>query len=476
MNRLARVAFTVVAVLLIVLTLLRVARSWTNDSHLEHVAGAWIALAVDLKEGVFYRPPYGAHGYGGTRFFPLYFVLHGAATKVVGTWRAPGYILSSASILLLLLGCYRLLRRLGTNPWLSFAGVVAVLAASSVQDSLLTIREDGMAAMFNVWGILVCCSGELSNRRLFFAALLFGLAFATKESSVFGVATSVLWLVFAGKQRTAVRLAVTTGVGFLLVLGGIYVGSGGQAFQVFRETLASGGGLRTLFSSPEALLGTIPGYWAETILLALALATLISRPLAELRSLPALLFGCTLLVTLVIISSPGAAGNHLLDLHVAAVVLFISAIAEWSPDFCTGVCSVAALVAFVSFLPVYREVDSVPLKDNYQDIVEAIGFTDRPILADNPLVPIIAGQQPYVMDAFMFRVLAENNSDFAQPLWRMIDDKDFAAIVLQDNPDSDDGKEVYTHYHFGGEFLNHLHKNYQPAGTPGDHYLFLPKR
>src|SRR5947209_7002745 len=135
MHRFPRAVFVIVAALLAVLTGLRVVRSWSNDSHLEHVAGAWIALAVDLRDGIFYRAAYGPHGYGGTRFFPLYFLLHGAATKVFGSWRAPGYFLSASSITLLLIACYYLLRRLGVDRWLSVAGPVALMAGSSVQDS-----------------------------------------------------------------------------------------------------------------------------------------------------------------------------------------------------------------------------------------------------------------------------------------------------------------------------------------------------
>jgi hypothetical protein len=166
----------------------------------------------------------------------------------------------------------------------------------------------------------------------------------------------------------------------------------------------------------------------------------------------------------------------LLDLQVASVILFVVVMAERVPEFALTACGVAALVAMVSFLPVYRDVDSVPNRDQYQEIVDTIGPTDRRILADNPLVPIIAGQQPYVTDAFMLRVIGDKQPSFREPLWQMLDGRQFAAVVLQDNPDTDDGRNIYTHFHFGGEFLEHLNQNYRPAGTPGDHYLYVPRR
>ncbi len=158
------------------------------------------------------------------------------------------------------------------------------------------------------------------------------------------------------------------------------------------------------------------------------------------------------------------------------MVLFITVVAEWSLEFGLAGCALAALVAVYSFLPVYHDVDSNSFRDDYQDVISAVGRTDRPILSDNPLIPIIAGQRPYVADAFMFRVIADNRPGFSEPLWRMLDERQFAAVVLQDNPETDQGKDTYTHIHFGGQFLEHLHRSYEPAGTPGEHYLYLPKQ
>jgi hypothetical protein len=68
------VALSIAALLLLALMVWRAAESWSNDSHLEHVAGVWIAQAVDLANGTFYRAPYGPYGYGGGRYFPLFFL------------------------------------------------------------------------------------------------------------------------------------------------------------------------------------------------------------------------------------------------------------------------------------------------------------------------------------------------------------------------------------------------------------------
>ena len=163
----SRVTLGVAGVLLLGLTVLRAVECWSTDSHLEHVAGVWVAEAIDLTRGVFYRAPYGSYGYGGPRYFPLFFCVHGAAIKLFGTWRATGYALSAVSVVLLLGAVYYLTRRIGGARWLAVAACLAVLAGTSAQDALLTIREDAMAAMLNIWGVAICAGEDLGRRRMY---------------------------------------------------------------------------------------------------------------------------------------------------------------------------------------------------------------------------------------------------------------------------------------------------------------------
>src|SRR5690349_3712070 len=48
-----------------------------QGGYLNHVSGVWATLADDVAHGVVYRPLVSDLGYGGTRYFPLYFTLHG---------------------------------------------------------------------------------------------------------------------------------------------------------------------------------------------------------------------------------------------------------------------------------------------------------------------------------------------------------------------------------------------------------------
>jgi thiol:disulfide interchange protein len=97
--------------------------------------------------------------------------MHGAAIKLFGAWRATGYALSAVSVVLLLVAVYFLSRRLGAARWLAIAASLAVLAGTSAQDALLTIREDAMAAMLNIWGLATCAGEDLGRRQVYLRPL-----------------------------------------------------------------------------------------------------------------------------------------------------------------------------------------------------------------------------------------------------------------------------------------------------------------
>src|SRR5580692_11807523 len=99
----------------------RIFLNFKNQYFLTHVEGVWLACAYDFMHGVFYRPLFSPLGYGGTRYFPLYFVLTGALSKVFGSLATAGISLSAAGVVLALIAVYILLRRLNVSVLLSAA-------------------------------------------------------------------------------------------------------------------------------------------------------------------------------------------------------------------------------------------------------------------------------------------------------------------------------------------------------------------
>jgi hypothetical protein len=476
MRRAPHVALGLAGVLLLRLTVLRAVECWRTDARLDHVAGIWVAEAMDLTKGVFYRAPYGPYGYGGTRFFPLFFSIHAAAIALFGRWRPTGYALSTVSVVLLLVAVYYLLRRIGATRWLAVAGCLAVLAGAGVQNSLFTIREDAMAAMLNLWAIVICAGAAPSRRRLSYAAALFTLAFAVKETTIFGAAAVFLYLLLNQQRRSAFHLLALTAGGYALVLAGIALGSGGRALDVFRLTAAAGVGLSTIAASPFSMVGEMDLFRGETILLVLGTAVLLATGARSMRQFPPLLFVCTLVGTLAIFSSEGIGGNHLMDLHIAAVVLLI----DWAmqvgvPEFAISISAAACLIVWLGVVVNNVAGDAAPVREQLQAVVRAIERKDQPILAENPLVPIIAGQQPYLLDPFNFRIMLDERPALAEPMWKMLHEHGFAAVVLEHDPNIEEWRSFYTDTHFGQEFMDRLQQDYALAGTPGGQYLYLPR-
>src|SRR3989449_7858143 len=55
---------------------------WPGSLPQDSSSGVWTALAQDFARGVFYRPTADAFGFGGTRYMPMFFVLHGSLIRL----------------------------------------------------------------------------------------------------------------------------------------------------------------------------------------------------------------------------------------------------------------------------------------------------------------------------------------------------------------------------------------------------------
>jgi hypothetical protein len=116
--RLRTGGFLISAVALLVggLTLVRALTFWPRHTYLDVASGVWTALAFDLANGVFYRPVVSDAGYGGTRYFPVFFTGHAALIKVIGDPFWAGYAMSAAAIVCIVVGVTMILRTVGRLP------------------------------------------------------------------------------------------------------------------------------------------------------------------------------------------------------------------------------------------------------------------------------------------------------------------------------------------------------------------------
>src|SRR5256886_15109067 len=116
-----------------------------------------------------------------------------------------------------------------------------------------------------------------------------------------------------------------------------------------------------------------------------------------MRRIPPLLFVCTLVVTVVIFSSDGIAGNHLIDLQVASAVLVVDwAFHAGAPDFAIGASAAACLIVWLGLMVSHGSTDTVPVRAQLKDVIYVIGRTDQAILSDTHLIPDVARHQPHL--------------------------------------------------------------------------------
>lgn len=467
--------------LIVFLTAVRAWVSWSNDAWINHPAGTVIAMAADLKAGVFYRPLYDNVGYGGTRYFPLYFVLEAALMKLGIPMLLSAYLLSGAAVIALLAGIFRLLRNLGVEPWLAGCCTGALLAANCGQYSLFSPHPDGLATALNVCGLAAIAGPKLRRGNVVLAAILFTLAWSTKLTTVFGFAAAFAWLLGSGLPRMAWTLAAETICGYLAVAAALFAGTGGRLWTIFKACASGGTDLRGALAGPLNMATTAARLdpvvlWFGALALIALLPVLLSGKL--LRNLPALLFLMTLAVTAFLYGTPGVNDNHLIDLQAASLILIATQLSRATATQQKWQVAALALAVLLAAIPTLRHFKNHDLRyhrHRFQTVLATIGDTSRPILAENPIVPLLAGQRPYVLDAWMLRVLRQRIPGFGDPLLEKVRNRSFGAVVLcMADPKTSFGRWWYETQQFGPGFAEALRDNYGLVATLDDQKIYLP--
>src|SRR2546426_4722784 len=169
---------------------------WPGALPQDSASGVWTALSQDFAKGVFYRPTVSAFGFGGTRYMPLFFVLHGALIHLAFAPVTAGIVLTVLTMLLCDVGLWLVLCELGVD-W-SVALPLALLPHAAVSFQLLSLQVKGdfLAAALTLWGMW--CGLRYARHRatpwlVAFALALLG-AFLTKFTALGGAALVCGWL------------------------------------------------------------------------------------------------------------------------------------------------------------------------------------------------------------------------------------------------------------------------------------------
>ena len=183
-------------------------------------------------------------------------------------------------------------------------------------------------------------------------------------------------------------------------------------------------------------------------------------------------------VTVAIFGSPGVVTNHLIDVQIAAIVLFTTWLANGASPrlkpFGVYALALATVLAAVPLLHKLIVWDRRYQPHRFEKTIARLD-THKPILAENPIIPVLAGQRAYVLDPWMLRMLRERIPNFGDPLVEGLRHQAFGAVVLSvANAQSARARAWYTWSNFGPGFLPALTQNYRLASVIEDQVIYLP--
>ena len=186
----------------------------------------------------------------------------------------------------------------------------------------------------------------------------------------------------------------------------------------------------------------------------------------------------TLAVTAFLYGTPGVNDNHLIDLQAASLILIATQLSRATATQQKWQVAALALAVLLAAIPTLRHFKNHDLRyhrHRFQTVLATIGDTSRPILAENPIVPLLAGQRPYVLDAWMLRVLRQRIPGFGDPLLEKVRNRSFGAVVLcMADPKTSFGRWWYETQQFGPGFAEALRDNYGLVATLDDQKIYLP--
>ncbi len=360
-------------------------------------SGAWSALAADAARGIFYRP-IAADGYfGGTRYMPLFFLLHAGLIKTGFGVVAAGRLLMAFSAAVFLTGIHAALRTAGAGR--ERAAAFALLGTTTVafQLVLASVRGDLLAAGLGLWGwALALRRGSAGG----WAAGCFAAALLTKFTAGFGLLAALGTLSRAeeGRPRAVRLVALTAGLTGLAVAAAL-AASGGRLWDNFSAFSAGDGGGAYALAAPWHALVQIARDPVFAVFTLAAIWTAWRRGRSETSGLWLVAAGCAL----VVFASRGTDGtHHLLEWQGATFVLLgAGAAGRWVRWL--GVVLAAALgLMLAGGLPSAQDFFARAGRTSPEflpTVQAAHAAAGGAVLADDALLPLLLGERPVVADA-----------------------------------------------------------------------------
>jgi hypothetical protein len=476
--------FKISIVVSVIFYMVKILLNIVMGTAVNHVSGVWMGLAYDLNDGIFYRPLFNEEiGIGGTRYFPLFFMLYSGILKIFENPLIAGHILNIFIGISLFITCYLFLIKRGVKFLITISMVLLLLTFSSLQFSLETIRVDLLPLALNVLGLYLYLNYKNSKYVFVIVGICFILAFLSKMTSINGILALSVYMLLIKETRLAFKLLLFTGIGYILSLFVIQYFSSGRFFDIFLTCSTGGESIDSMLFSVffHSIINIVQKIVVfEPILLLL----LFSIPLIfwnnNIISLELIFFIATIINSLLIISSPGIDFNHLVDLSVASILLIGTNFAENNNKYQKKYYMFYILIILISiiyYIPNTQKELKTFISGHYKqkfDLIEYIKNDNGIIVSEDPLITIMAhDSRPYLLDPFTVDLISKRYKNYKIQINNKILNKEFSKIIFQRDPESK--IDFYYNSHFGKDFIHNVFKNYQKAKVFNEYYVYVPK-
>jgi hypothetical protein len=457
-----------------------------------HVQGHWMALARYANEGTLYPPLFDGVRFAGTRHMPLPILVNAGAGRLTGEYLRSGKAVAIVLFATLLVLVFVVLRQLRC-PWPLAVALIGLLPATSTGALVgSTVGGDVLPVVLQV-GALLAVTAALRRDKpgwVLAAGALAGLAASSKLTGVWAALTVLSWLGLRQDWRRLAAFAAVCGVSAALAIGLVQWASDGRFLMTLLTlTFAGTGGPVGSIRAPNQLMFFgIRDATAVWILAPFAVLGVLAAGRPSALTVYHHALGWSLILTLVVFTDVGAGLNQLLDLAVLTIVM-VGYLASRLPLERLGTTTLAtALVLAViwagatgvrGFVPDLREaVASVrtgktPAKYTPRPLADVVAPDDT-LLAEDPGIPVLLGQTPIVLDAFMLRRLDEVQSETVDVLVARIRHGEFDHVAMINPLDEDDA--WWQYYHFGLRIVRALRETYVLVGQVDGYFLYEPRR
>jgi hypothetical protein len=456
---------------------------------IQSTSGVLMALADYARRGVLFPPLFDGAYFGGTRYMPVGTLLHAGLAAFTGEYLMSGKILSGISAALLFVLIYRLVRHFGADRFLGLGLAATVIVGQVGLLATLSVRPEALPVSLTI------CALALATRPRHAAttgaALLCVAALLTKASAVTAPIAILIWLA-ATDRRSALRFSLTFFVAGAASFALFQLASGGRMLPSLVELGGAGITPGNVATAGLRVLEYAAQYAPASLLLAPLAVVAIERSVAR-HGLS--VYQTALMVSIVglafVLTDQGADYNHLLEV-IALVAIVVAEGLGRAGDAVDGERMYRAIVVLALAIGLLLSVGAGPGFDlalairhmvtdrtaMYDAHPVAPSGADRPVLSDDPYVPLSLGQRPVVLDSFMLLRIAQRHPDWTGQLVDRIRQGEFSRIVLRRAIGTPDANAAYTTQELGSTVYQAIESAYRLEAVvpdPGYSHL-LPSR